>query len=146
MSQIQEMCVLVLLKDDVHNGAKQLKLVLTKLLEPQRLAGLEQARMLNKTPLMAIISCPVHTGYHLTSLCRLLFGLNIFSYFYVPEKNENSRYAWDKMPIAQEQQAAQNNEKNWQFLRLNIICEENCELKHQGEKKPSALSQKPHYL
>lgn len=86
MSQIQEMCVLVLLKDDVHNGAKQLKLVLTKLLEHQRLAGLEQARMLNKTPLMAIISCPVHTRYNLRSLCRLLFGLNIFSYFYVPEK------------------------------------------------------------
>lgn len=35
---------------------------------------------------MAIIPCPVHTGYNLRSLCRLLFGLNIFSYFYVPEK------------------------------------------------------------
>lgn len=108
MSQIQDTWLVGFVKGWCSQWCKIVKSDLGKeLLEHQRLPGLEQALMLNKTSLMAIISCPVHTGYNLRSLYRLLFGLNVFSYFYVPEKNENSLYAWDKMPIAQVQPATQ---------------------------------------
>lgn len=87
MSQIQDMWLVGFVKGWCSQWCKTVKSGFDKeLLEHQRLAGLEQALMLNKTSLMAIISFPVHTGYNLRSLYHLLFGLNIFSYFYVPEK------------------------------------------------------------
>lgn len=87
MSQIQDMWLVDFAKGWCSQWCKTVKSGFdNELLEHQRLAGLEQAPMLKKTSLMAIISCPAHTGYKLRSLYRLRFGLNIFSYFYVPEK------------------------------------------------------------
>lgn len=147
MSQIQDMWLVGFVKGWCSQWCKTVKSGFDKeLLEHQRLAGLEQALMLNKTSLMAIISFPVHTGYNLRSLYHLLFGLNIFSYFYVPEKVKIHDTRETKCQLHRySKQLKCNVWKKWQFLRLNIIYEENWTQTSRREKTFGSFTE-PHYL